>query len=68
MYGVELLLKIFEEYIRTDFYLSHVQNATNKLDKINTKIKDTIDLNIKILDTFINNLKDLYDNNYLISF
>jgi len=32
-------LKIFEEYIRTDFYLSHVQNATNKLDKINEKLK-----------------------------
>ena len=32
-------LKIFEEYINTDFYLNHFQNATNKINKVNERFK-----------------------------
>ena len=28
-------LKIFEEYINTDFYLNHFQNATNEINTTN---------------------------------
>ena len=32
-------LKIFEEYINTDFYLNHFQNATNEINRINKRFK-----------------------------